>query len=116
MKVVYQTIINTLLFMALAQVLPTMFFLNNFTTAIVAGFVLVLLNMTIKPLLHIISFPITLLTFGLFSVVVNALTLEIITLLIPGFGFRSFGAAVIVSVIMSVANWFVGYRAFQNRY
>ncbi|NUG38385.1 phage holin family protein [Lactobacillus mellis] len=115
MKIIYQTIINTLLFMALARVLPSLFFIDNFITAIIAGFVLVLLNMTIKPLLHIISFPITLITFGLFSLIINGLTLEIVAWLINGFVLRSFSAAIIIALIMSIANSFVGYHAFQQR-
>lgn len=115
MKIIYQTIINTLLFMALARVLPSLFFIDNFITAIIAGFVLVLLNMTIKPLLHIISFPITLITFGLISLIINGLTLEIVAWLINGFVLRSFSAAIIIALIMSIANSFVGYHAFQKR-
>ncbi|NVY96840.1 phage holin family protein [Lactobacillus sp. DCY120] len=114
MKIIYQTVINTLLFMAIARVAPSIFFLSNFSTALIAGFILVLLNLTIKPILHIISFPITLITFGLFSIVVNALTLEIVAWLIPGFVFTSFGAAMLMSIIMSIANWFVGYHVFRR--
>ena len=115
-KIIYQTIINTLLFMAIARVLPSMFFIDNFLTALIAGFLLVLLNMTIKPILHIISFPITLLTFGLFSLLINGLTLEIIAWLISGFVLRSFSAAIFIALIMSIANSFIGYHAFQRRF
>lgn len=115
MKIVYQTAINTLIFMALAKVLPSMFYVDSFLTALIAGFILVILNMTIKPLLHFISLPITILTFGLFSIVINAATLEIIAHLINGFVFHSFGSAMIIAIIMSIVNSFVGYNAFKNR-
>ncbi|UQS83319.1 phage holin family protein [Bombilactobacillus thymidiniphilus] len=114
MKIIYQTLINTLLFMAIARVLPTMLWLNDWVSAVIAGFILFILNITIKPILKIISLPITLLTFGLFSIVVNALTLEIVRLIIPGFGLSSFSAAMLISVIMSIANAFVGYNAFKR--
>lgn len=114
MKLIYQTVINTLLFMAIAKVLPTLFYLSDWITALIAGFVLVLLNLTIKPLLKIISFPITLLTFGLFSIVINALTLEIIATLVPGFVFHNFLAAMLTAVLMSFANSFVGYHVFHR--
>ncbi|MBA1434423.1 phage holin family protein [Lactobacillus bombi] len=116
MKIVYQTLINTLLFMALAQVFPGLIFIDNFVTALIAGLVLVLLNITIKPILHIVSFPITLITFGLFSLVINGLTLELVSWLINGFILRSFSAAVLIALIMSIANSFIGYHAFQRRF
>ncbi|UQS81686.1 phage holin family protein [Bombilactobacillus folatiphilus] len=114
MKIIYQTLINTLLFMAIARLLPTIFYLDDWLTAVIAGFVLVLLNMTIKPILKIVSFPITFLTFGLFSIVINALTLEIVAALLSGFVFYGFGAAMIVAIIMSIANAFVGYHVLRK--
>lgn len=94
--------VNTLVFLALA------FFLPGFTvasgwTAIAASLVLALVNIFVKPILHIFSFPITLMTLGLFSFIINALMLSLTATLVgPGFHFNSFGTALLVSLILSL--------------
>ena len=70
-------IMNTLTFVALAVLLPNMVHVRSIMMALVASFVLSILNALIKPILSIISFPLTLLTFGLFSFVINALMLNL---------------------------------------
>ena len=93
--------VNTLVFLALA------FFLPGFTvasgwTALGASLVLALVNIFVKPILHIFSFPITLLTLGLFSFIINALMLSLTATLVgPGFQFSSFGIALLVSLVLS---------------
>lgn len=93
--------VNTLVFLALA------FFLPGFTvasgwTALGASLILALVNIFVKPILHILSFPITLLTLGLFSFIINALMLSLTARLVgPGFQFSSFGIALLVSLVLS---------------
>ncbi|HJF87946.1 MAG TPA: phage holin family protein, partial [Companilactobacillus farciminis] len=57
MKLLIRLVIQTLLFLAIARILPGMFQIDSLGTAILASLVLVILNGTIKPLLHIISLP-----------------------------------------------------------
>lgn len=107
MKLLIKMVVQTLLFLAIARVLPSgMFYIDSVVTAILASFVLVILNWTIKPILHIISLPITFITFGLFSFVINAITLELTSTLVGSkyFGFSSFGAALLVAVILAICN------------
>ena len=76
--------------------------------AIIAAFVLSILNMLVKPVLTILSLPFTLLTFGLFSFVVNAAILQMTRFCGEmNFGFSSFWAAVLMAVIMSIVNTIV---------
>ena len=102
-------IMNTLTFVALAVLLPNMVHVRSIMMALVASFVLSILNALIKPILSIISFPLTLLTFGLFSFVINALMLNLTSTFVgaSNFGFSSFGAAILVALIMSVINMIV---------
>lgn len=102
-------IMNTLTFVALAVLLPNMVHVRSIMMALVASFVLSILNALIKPILSIISFPLTLLTFGLFSFVINALMLNLTSIFVgaANFGFSSFGAAILVALIMSVINMIV---------
>lgn len=105
MKFLGKIAIYTLLFIAIARILPQYFFIDSIVTALIASFVLVLLNYTVKPILRLISFPITILTFGLFSIVINAVMLELTSNLLSGmFHFSSFGGAMLVAILMSISN------------
>ncbi|MBL1227541.1 phage holin family protein [Enterococcus sp. BWR-S5] len=99
-------VVNTLTFVSLAVIFPNMIFVKSLGIAIVAAFVLSVLNMLVKPILTILSLPFTLITFGLFSFVVNAMILRMTSFFVGemNFGFSSFGAAVLMAVIMSIVN------------
>ncbi|AKP68218.1 phage holin family protein [Companilactobacillus ginsenosidimutans] len=116
MKLLIKTAIYTLLFMAIARVLPNMFQIDTVVTAIIASFVLVLLNWSVKPLLHIISFPITFITFGLFSFVISAITLELTSMVMGSqhFNFNGFGSALVVAVILAICNSIINSFAMNN--
>ena len=77
---------------------------TNFAAAIIAAFVLGLVNCIVKPILHVISFPITVLTLGLFSLIINAITLSITSNLVKGFTIDSFITAFFASIVLSVLN------------
>ncbi len=111
-------IMNTLTFVALAVLLPNMVHVRSIMMALVASFVLSILNALIKPILSIISFPLTLLTFGLFSFVINALMLNLTSTFVgaANFGFSSFGAAILVALIMSVINMIVTEHHIEKIY
>jgi len=72
--------------------------------AIIAAIVLGLINATIKPVLQIISLPITFLTLGLFYLVVNGLMLMLVSALVPGFHVAGFGTAFFASIVLSLLN------------
>ncbi|KRK43621.1 integral membrane protein [Companilactobacillus crustorum JCM 15951] len=105
-----------MLFLAIARVLPSMFQIDSLGTAIIASFVLSILNWTIKPLLHIVSLPITFITFGLFSFVINAITLELTSTLVgsASFHFNGFGSALIVAVILAICNSIINSYSANN--
>jgi len=68
--------------------------------AIVFGF----LNATLGLVLKILTFPFTILTFGLFWFVVNAVILEITSAVVPGFFIRSFPSALIGAIALTIVN------------
>jgi putative membrane protein len=76
-------------------------------TAIVAALVLGLLNATLRPVLGFLAFPITLLTLGLFAIVLNALVLYIAAALVEGFRLRGFLSAVVISILLGLLNWLI---------
>ena len=76
---------------------------DNFFTAIILSAVLALMNVTIKPLLVILTIPFTIVTLGVFLLVVNALVILLADVIIPGFIVDGFWWALFFSVVL----WFV---------
>jgi len=99
-------LINTVLFIAIAGFFQSNFHIANIWMALVASFILAILNAAVKPILLLLSLPITLLTLGLFSIVINGFMLQMTSYFVgrANFGFSSFGMAMLVSVLMSLAN------------
>jgi putative membrane protein len=75
----------------------------SFGSAMIAALVLGLLNTLVRPLLVLLTLPVTLLTLGLFLFVINALMFWVAASILDGFGVAGFGAALIGSLIYSLA-------------
>ena len=74
-------LVNTLTFISLAVLFPAMVHVSSIWTAVLASFVLSVLNMFVKPILTILSLPFTLVTLGLFTFVINAAILKMTSFL-----------------------------------
>jgi len=79
----------------------------NVTTAVVVAIVLGLVNTFIKPFLVLLTFPITLLTLGLFLLVINALMILLTAKLVPGFRVDNIWWAMGLSIIISIVSSFL---------
>lgn len=81
-------------------------------TALFAAVILGLANAIIKPVLHVLAFPITILTLGLFALVINALMIYLVEAIVPGFntvGFlQTIVASIIISIVSSIGSTLVG--------
>lgn len=75
---------------------------RSFGAALVAAFVIGLLNTVVRPVLVVLTLPVTVLTIGLFIFVINALMFWLAAELLSGFHVRGFGAALIGSLLYSV--------------
>ena len=99
---------NSILFVALTGFFQSSgnFYVSNIWIAIIASFILAILNSSLRPILQIISLPITFMTLGLFSIVINALMLELTASLVGSvnFHFSSFGMTMLISIILSFCN------------
>ncbi|VAW32109.1 hypothetical protein MNBD_CPR01-412 [hydrothermal vent metagenome] len=83
--------------------------LGALTLAVVLGFI----NLFIKPIVSILTFPITILTLGLFSLVINALLIILSATLVPGFFVSGFLAAFIFALVLAFINTIFGVRFFR---
>lgn len=70
-----------------------------------AAVLLGVVNALVRPVLVILTFPVTLLTLGLFLLVINAGLIALVAHLLHGFHLRSFGAAVLTAIITGVISW-----------
>ena len=75
-------------------------------TLIIAALLLGVINAIVRPLVLILTLPITLLSLGLFLLVINAAMLGLVAKLVDGFQIDSFGTAIWASIIVSVCSWF----------
>lgn len=96
-------IVNTLSIFAVSYILSGVH-VDTFITAIIVAVVLSVFNVTLKPFLILITIPITLVTFGLFLLVVNVLVLYAAAALIDGFEIDGFWWAVLFSLLVSLVN------------
>lgn len=72
--------------------------------ALIAPIVIGLINATIGPVLKILTFPLTLLTFGIFLLVINALMLQLASVLVPGFYVADFLSAFFGAIVLSIVS------------
>jgi putative membrane protein len=96
-------IVNTLSIFAVSYILSGVH-VDTFITAIIVAVVLSVFNVTLKPFLILVTIPITLVTFGLFLLVVNVLVLYAAAALIDGFTIDGFWWAVLFSLLVSLVN------------
>ncbi|NGP45343.1 phage holin family protein [Bacillaceae bacterium SIJ1] len=101
---IIQWLINALLLMALSSYFDGIL-ISSVGAAFLASFILAVLNVIIKPILIILTLPVTIITLGLFLFVINAITLYLTAQLMgDSFLLDGFFTAVIASVLISVAN------------
>ena len=75
---------------------------DTFPSFLIAAAVLGLINVFIRPLLWILTAPLSVLTFGLFALVINALMIRLAAAAVPGFKVKSFGSAFLGAVVMAI--------------
>lgn len=100
MKLIMRLLLNALAVVILSYVLPGVG-VDSMFTAIIVAVVLSVLNFLVKPILVILTLPITVLTLGLFLLVINAIIILIASNLIDGFQVTSFWWAIIFSLLLS---------------
>lgn len=76
---------------------------------IVAALVLGFVNAVVRPILVLLTLPVTILTLGLFYLVVNGAAYGLTAYLVPGFEVHSVGAAILGALVVSLVSWFIGF-------
>ena len=104
MGILFAWIIITIAILVAAYLIPGIK-VESLGSAIIGAAILGLLNVLIKPVLIILTFPITLLTLGLFIFVINALLFWLAGSMIRGFSVRSFGPALLGSLVVTIVTF-----------
>lgn len=110
MNTLLHWLVSALAILVAAYLIPgvSITLIGAFVLAVVLG----LINITLKPILFILTLPITILTLGLFSLVINALLILLASALVPGFAVSGFWAALLFSIVLSLINLLFG-RGFK---
>ncbi len=114
MKFITNIIITTLAVIITAWLLPGVK-VDDFMTAILVAVVLAFLNTVVKPILTILTIPITFFTLGFFLLVINAFMIIIVTKLVDGFYVDGFWRALLFSLILSLTTSILNMFAGTNK-
>jgi len=104
MRLILTWLINTVALMALPYLMHSVT-VSNFTTALIAALVLALVNTLIRPVLVLLTLPVTFLSLGLFVLVINALLFWMVATLVDGFHVAGFWSAFLAAILYSVISW-----------
>lgn len=96
-------ILSAIAVWVVAQIVPGIS-VDGAVAALIAAIIIGFVNGTVGYLIKILTLPLTIVTFGLFLLVINALMLQLSSMIIPGFHVASFGAAFIGSIVLSLVN------------
>ena len=104
MKLILIWLLNAIALLAVAYLVPGIH-VAGFAAALVAAFVIGLLNMFIRPVLVLLTLPITVLTLGLFILVINGVLFYFVGHWINGFEVQTIGAGILGALVYSLLSW-----------
>ena len=105
MYFIVRLLINMVAILIISYLLPMVVSVESLIAALVAAFLLGVVNTFIRPVLIVLTLPITVVTLGLFLLIINAGLLLLIGALVPGFDVNGFLGAVIGSILISIVSW-----------
>jgi putative membrane protein len=113
-RMLFHWIVTALAVWITAHVVPG-FYVEGAVAAMIAAVVIGLVNATLGLFLKVITFPLTILTLGLFWLVINAVMLELASAFVPGFHIRSFAAAFWGAIVLSLLNMLLKWLVMPQR-
>lgn len=89
----------------LTTFVPGIHFTGNLVTLFIAGALLGLFNMIVRPIAMIVALPLLIVTLGLFYFVLNGILLWLAALILPGYSVNGLVAGILGALVMTLANW-----------
>ncbi|GET21330.1 MULTISPECIES: phage holin family protein [Prolixibacter] len=113
MNVLAKILINTIAVLVVAYILPGIE-INSFFDGLVVAVVLALLNLLVKPVLVILTLPLTIVTLGIFLLILNGLIVMLAGALVDGFYVSGLFWAIIFSLLVSLVNTILGAKDLRK--
>lgn len=114
MKLLLVWLLNALALLAVAYLVPDIH-VAGFMAALVAALVIGLVNMLIRPLLVLLTLPITVLTLGLFILVINGVLFYAVGYWLEGFEVKTMLAGIIGALLYSIFSWLLSALLIDNK-
>lgn len=114
MKVLLHWVLSALAIWIVSRLVPG-FSVSGPLAALIAAVVIGFINATVGLFLKIVTFPLTLLTFGIFWLVINAVMIMLASALVPGFRVDTFGAAFWGTIVLSLVNMALKWLIMPER-
>ena len=114
MRLLLVWLLNTLALVAVAYLMPSVS-IASFGAALIAAAVLGLVNTIIRPILVLLTLPVTLLTLGLFIFVINGLLFWAVASILEGFEVAGFWSAVFAAIVYSLISWALAALVLRDR-
>ena len=89
------------------NLVPGIVVTGGWITTLLLALVWSVITMVIKPVLHVLTFPITLITFGLFSIILNAFLFYAMQWIVPGFSIAGLWPAFLGAIVLSILTWLI---------
>jgi putative membrane protein len=114
MRMLLQWVLTALAIWIVSRLIPG-FQVSGASSALIAAVVIGFVNATLGLFLKIVTFPLTLLTLGLFWLVINALMIELASAIVPGFHVTGFAAAFWGAIVLSLVNMALKWIVFPDK-
>jgi putative membrane protein len=114
MRILLVWLVNALALIAVAYLVPSIS-VSSFTSALIAALVLGLLNAIIRPVLVLLTLPVTIVTLGLFILVINALLFWLAGSILEGFHVQGFWGAFVGSILFSIVSWLLSALVLRDK-
>jgi len=114
MKMLIHWVLTALAIWVVSRVVPG-FSVNGPVAALIAAVVIGFVNATLGLFLKIVTFPLTVLTLGLFWLVINAVMIKVAAAIVPGFHVDTFGAAFWGAIVLSLVNMALKWLVMPDR-
>jgi len=105
MFLILRLIINVIAILIIAYLFPGLIWVDGFWSALLAALLLGIVNAILRPILVFFTLPLTILTLGLFLLVINGLMLWLVSIVVSGFQVSGFWGAVLGSILISIVSW-----------
>ena len=105
MYFIIRLLITMLAILIIAYLVPNVVMVESIMAALVAAFCLGIVNTFIRPVVVLLTLPFTIVTFGLFLLIINGLLLWLVSAVVRGFHVNGFWGALLGAVLISMVSW-----------